>query len=218
MLATGLPTVAVKVLKTEYSNDANFVSKFKVEAQASAGLTHPNIVSVYDVCEDNGRYFIVMELVEGITLKEYIGHQHSIPWKEAVHFTVQILQALQHAHEKGIVHRDMKPQNIMLLQDGSIKVMDFGIARFSNNETKTMTDKAIGSVHYIAPEQARGDKTDGKADIYSVGVVLYEMLTGSVPFNGDSPVAIAMQHVNVPPRPLHILNPDILVHIFLVLE
>ena len=144
-------TVAIKILKDEFLGNSEFIRRFKNESKAIAVLSHPNIVKVNDVSFGDKIQYIVMEYIDGITLKEYIGHQHNIPWKEAVHFTVQILQALQHAHEKGIVHRDMKPQNIMLLQDGSIKVTDFGIARFSDNETRTMTDKAIGSVHYIAP-------------------------------------------------------------------
>ena len=202
-------TVAIKILKDEFLGNSEFIRRFKNESKAIAVLSHPNIVKVNDVSFGDKIQYIVMEYIDGITLKEYIGHQGVIPWKEAVHFTVQILQALQHAHEKGIVHRDMKPQNIMLLQDGSIKVMDFGIARFSNNETKTMTDKAIGSVHYIAPEQARGDKTDGKADIYSVGVMLYEMLTGKLPFEADSAVSVAIMQMQSDPKPLREINDNI---------
>ena len=201
--------VAVKILKNEYTKNDEFLQRFKNESKAIAVLSHPNIVKVYDVSFGDRIQYIVMEYIDGITLKEYISHQHVIPWKEAVHFTVQILQALQHAHEKGIVHRDMKPQNIMLLQDGSIKVTDFGIARFSNNETRTMTDKAIGSVHYIAPEQARGDNTDGKADIYSVGVMLYEMLTGKLPFDADSAVSVAIMQMQSDPKPLREINDKI---------
>ena len=202
-------TVAIKILKDEFLGNSEFIRRFKNESKAIAVLSHPNIVKVNDVSFGDKIQYIVMEYIDGITLKEYIGHQHSIPWKEAVHFTVQILQALQHAHEKGIVHRDMKPQNIMLLQDGSIKVTDFGIARFSNNETRTMTDKAIGSVHYIAPEQARGDNTDGKADIYSVGVMLYEMLTGKLPFEADSAVSVAIMQMQAEPTPLREINEKI---------
>lgn len=202
-------TVAIKILKDEFLGNSEFIRRFKNESKAIAVLSHPNIVKVYDVSFGDRIQYIVMEYIDGITLKEYISHQHVIPWKEAVHFTVQILQALQHAHEKGIVHRDMKPQNIMLLQDGSIKVTDFGIARFSNNETRTMTDKAIGSVHYIAPEQARGDNTDGKADIYSVGVMLYEMLTGKLPFDADSAVSVAIMQMQSDPRPLREINDKI---------
>ena len=202
-------TVAIKILKDEFLGNSDFIRRFKNESKAIAVLSHPNIVKVYDVSFGDRLQYIVMEYIDGITLKEYISHQHVIPWKEAVHFTVQILQALQHAHEKGIVHRDMKPQNIMLLQDGSIKVTDFGIARFSNNETRTMTDKAIGSVHYIAPEQARGDNTDGKADIYSVGVMLYEMLTGKLPFDADSAVSVAIMQMQNDPKPLREINDKI---------
>lgn len=202
-------TVAIKILKDEFLGNSEFIRRFKNESKAIAVLSHPNIVKVNDVSFGDKIQYIVMEYIDGITLKEYIGHQHSIPWKEAVHFTVQILQALQHAHEKGIVHRDMKPQNIMLLQDGSIKVTDFGIARFKDGETRTMTDKAIGSVHYIAPEQARGDNTDGKADIYSVGVMLYEMLTGKLPFEADSAVSVAIMQMQSEPVPLREINEKI---------
>lgn len=202
-------TVAIKILKDEFLGNSEFIRRFKNESKAIAVLSHPNIVKVFDVSFGDKMQYIVMEYIDGITLKEYISHQHVIPWKEAVHFTVQILQALQHAHEKGIVHRDMKPQNIMLLQDGTIKVTDFGIARFFNNETRTMTDKAIGSVHYIAPEQARGDSTDGKADIYSVGVMLYEMLTGKLPFEADSAVSVAIMQMQTDPTPLRELNDKI---------
>ena len=202
-------TVAIKILKDEFLGNEEFIRRFKNESKAIAVLSHPNIVKVYDVSFGDRIQYIVMEYIDGITLKEYISHQHVIPWKEAVHFTVQILQALQHAHEKGIVHRDVKPQNIMLLQDGTIKVTDFGIARFSNTETRTMTDKAIGSVHYIAPEQARGDITDGKADIYSVGVMLYEMLTGKLPFEADSAVSVAIMQLQNDPKPLRDINDQI---------
>ena len=202
-------TVAIKILKDEFLGNSEFIRRFKNESKAIAVLSHPNIVKVNDVSFGDKIQYIVMEYIDGITLKEYISHQHVIPWKEAVHFTVQILQALQHAHEKGIVHRDMKPQNIMLLQDGTIKVTDFGIARFSDNETRTMTDKAIGSVHYIAPEQARGDNTDGKADIYSVGVMLYEMLTGKLPFEADSAVSVAIMQMQNDPKPLREINDKI---------
>ena len=171
-------TVAVKILKDEFLASEEFRRRFKNESKAIAVLSHPNIVKVYDVSYGDKLQYIVMEYVEGITLKEYIEQQGVISWKETVHFTTQILRALQHAHDKGIVHRDIKPQNIMLLENGTIKVTDFGIARFSRSETRTMTDTAIGSVHYISPEQARGDITDDKSDIYSVGVVMYELLTG----------------------------------------
>ena len=164
-------TVAIKILKDEFLGNEEFIRRFKNESKAIAVLSHPSIVKVYDVSFGDRIHYIVEEYIDGITLKDYLEQQKQIPWKEAIHFTVQILNALQHAHQKGIVHRDIKPQNIMLLQDGTIKVTDFGIARFAHSETRTMTDKAIGSVHYIAPEQARGDVVDGKTDIYSVGVM-----------------------------------------------
>lgn len=172
-------------------------------------LSHPNIVKVYDVSFGDMIQYIVMEYIDGITLKEYIDQQGIIEWKDAIHLTAQILKALQHAHECGIVHRDIKPQNIMLLQDGTIKVTDFGIARFSDKSTRTMTEQAIGSVHYIAPEQARGDATDGKTDIYSVGVMLYEMLTGKLPFDGDSAVTIALMQLQSTPKHPREINPGI---------
>ncbi len=201
--------VAIKILKEEFLANEEFRRRFKNESKAIAVLSHPNIVKVYDVSFGDRLQYIVMEYIEGITLKEYIEQQKVINWKEAVHFTTQILRALQHAHDKGIVHRDVKPQNIMLLQNGNIKVTDFGIARFSRGETRTMTESAIGSVHYISPEQARGEITDDKADIYSVGVVLYEMITGKLPFESDSAVSVAimqLQNEAVHPREI---NPQI---------
>jgi len=201
--------VAVKILKEEFLSSEESRRRFKNESKAIAVLSHPNIVKVYDVSFGDRIQYIVMEYVEGITLKEYIEQQKVVNWKEAVHFVSQILLALQHAHDKGIVHRDIKPQNIMLLQDGTIKVADFGIARFSRDGTKTMTEDAIGSVHYISPEQARGELTDDKADIYSMGVVMYEMLTGQLPFQSDNAVSIAimqLQQEAVPPREI---NPEI---------
>ncbi len=187
--------VAVKILKEEYLANEEFRRRFKNESKAIAMLSHPNIVKVYDVSYGDRLQYIVMEYVEGITLKEYIEQRRVIPWKEAVHFLTQILRALQHAHDRGVVHRDIKPQNIMLLHSGNIKVTDFGIARFSRSETRTMSENAIGSVHYISPEQARGDFTDEKTDIYSVGVVLYEMLTGELPFQSDSTVSVAIMQL-----------------------
>lgn len=192
-------TVAVKILKDEFLASEEFRRRFKNESKAIAVLSHPNIVKVYDVSYGDKLQYIVMEYVEGITLKEYIEQQGVISWKETVHFTTQILRALQHAHDKGIVHRDIKPQNIMLLENGTIKVTDFGIARFSRSETRTMTDTAIGSVHYISPEQARGDITDDKSDIYSVGVVMYEMLTGQLPFQSDNSVSVAIMQLQTDP-------------------
>lgn len=201
--------VAIKILKDEYLNNEEFIRRFKNESKAIAMLSHPNIVKVYDVSFGDMIQYIVMEYIDGITLKEYIDRQGIIEWKDALHLATQILKALQHAHECGIVHRDIKPQNIMLLQDGTIKVTDFGIARFSDKATRTMTEQAIGSVHYIAPEQARGDVTDGKTDIYSVGVMLYEMLTGKLPFDGDSAVTVALMQLQSTPKHPREVNPGI---------
>ncbi len=203
--------VAVKILKEEYLANEEFTRRFKNESKAIAILSHPNIVKVYDVSFGERLQYIVMEYIDGITLKEYIDQQKDIRWKEAVHFTVQILRALQHAHDKGIVHRDIKPQNIMLLPDGTIKVTDFGIARFSRTDARltSASDKAIGSVHYISPEQARGEITDEKADIYSVGVMLYEMLTGQLPFEADNAVSIAIMQLQAEPKHPREINPQI---------
>ncbi len=201
--------VAIKILKDEFLDNEDFIRRFKNESKAIAVLNHPNIVRVYDVSFGDMIQYIVMEYIDGITLKEYIDMQKVLDWKETVHLTTQILKALQHAHENGIVHRDIKPHNIMLLQDGTIKVTDFGIARFSSNATRTMTEQAIGSVHYIAPEQARGEKTDGKTDIYSVGVMMYEMLTGTLPFDGDSAVSVALMQLQAKPKLPREINPDI---------
>ena len=201
--------VAVKILKEEFLANEEFRRRFKNESKAIAVLSHPNIVKVYDVSYGDRIQFIVMECVDGITLKEYIQQQGVINYKEAVFFVTQILRALQHAHDKGIVHRDIKPQNIMLLENGAIKVTDFGIARFSSSETRTMTDSTIGSVHYISPEQARGDITDDKADIYSVGVMLYEMLTGKLPFESDNTVSVAIMQLQQDPVKPREINPSI---------
>ena len=192
--------VAIKILKDEYLSNEEFKRRFKNESKAIAVLSHPNIVRVYNVSFGDRLQYIVMEYVDGITLKEYIEQQGVINWKEAVHFTGQILAALQHAHDKGIVHQDIKPQNIMLLQDGTIKVTDFGIARFSRMDSNTTSENAIGSVHYISPEQARGEMTDDKADIYSVGVVMYEMLTGTLPFQSDNAVSVALMQLQQDPK------------------
>lgn len=199
--------VAIKVLKTEYSNDQNFVSRFRVEAQASAGLTHPNIVSVYDVCEDNGRNFIVMELVEGITLKEYINLNGRLSMDQAIDFSIQIASGLEAAHQHHVIHRDIKPQNIIVSKTGTLKITDFGIAKAATSNT--LSTSGMGSVHYISPEQARGGYSDERSDIYSLGITMYEMVTGRVPFEGDTNVAIALMHIQtdiVPPREYY---PDI---------
>ncbi len=201
--------VAIKILKEEFLANEEFRRRFKNEAKAIAVLSHPNIVKVYDVSFGDRLQYIVMEYIEGITLKEYIEQQKAVNWKEAVHFVNQILKALQHAHDKGIVHRDIKPQNIILLQDGTIKVSDFGIARFSRGDTRTMTESAIGSVHYISPEQARGEITDDKADLYSVGVVMYEMLTGQLPFQSDSAVSVAIMQLQQEAKRPREINPEI---------
>lgn len=201
--------VAVKILKDEFADNSEFLRRFRNESKAISVLSHPNIVKVCDVSFGDRIQYIVMEYIEGITLKTHLERNHPLKWQEAIHFTTQILNALQHAHSKGIIHRDIKPQNIMLLPDGTIKVMDFGIARFSDSQTHTMTDKAIGSVHYIAPEQARGDITDEKADIYSVGVMLYEMLTGQLPFEADNAVSVAIMQLQSQPQPPKDINPSI---------
>lgn len=202
--------VAIKILKDEYLENEEFSRRFKNESKAIAILSHPNIVKVYDVFFSDKLMYIVMEYIEGITLKDYIKQQKIVDWKEAVHFTTQILRALQHAHDKGIVHRDIKPQNIMVLQNGNIKVADFGIARFARSETRTITENsAIGSVHYISPEQASGELTDAQADIYSVGIVLYEMITGRLPFDSASTVSVALMQVRAEPVRPRDINPMI---------
>ena len=201
--------VAIKILKDEFLGNREFIRRFKNESKAIAVLSHPNIVKVYDVSFGTKIQYIVMEYIDGITLKEYISQQKIIGWKDAIYFVRQILSALIHAHGKGVIHRDIKPQNIMLLKDGTIKVTDFGIARFSRNETQTMTDRAIGSVHYISPEQAKGSVIDEKADIYSVGVMLYEMLTGKLPFEADNAVSVAIMQMQAKPKPLREINLDI---------
>ncbi len=201
--------VAIKILKPELAQDEEIRNRFHDESQAVAKLNHPNIVNVFDVNQSDGVEYIVMELIEGITLKQYMRKRgSSLNWREALHFMSQILQALRHAHSRGIIHRDIKPQNIMVLRDGSVKVADFGIARITDSQ-RTMTQEALGSVHYISPEQARGSNIDARSDLYSAGVVLYEMLTGTLPYNGDSPVAVVLQHVQSIPTPPRAINPDI---------
>ncbi|MFT3951956.1 MAG: Stk1 family PASTA domain-containing Ser/Thr kinase [Oscillospiraceae bacterium] len=187
--------VAVKILKNEFSGSEEFLRRFRNESKAIAVLSHPNIVKIFDLGFSDEIQYIVMEFIDGITLKEFIEQQGVLRWKDSLHFITQILRALQHAHDRGIVHRDIKPQNIMIFADGTVKVMDFGIARFSRVDGKTLSDKTIGSVHYISPEQARGDVTDERSDIYSVGAMLYEMLTGRKPFDGDNPVSVALMHM-----------------------
>ena len=193
--------VAVKILKDRYNVDREFVSRFELESQAAASLSHNNIVSVYDVGYEDGIHYIVMELLDGITLKDYISIHGMLPWKQALDFSIQICDAMDHAHKKGIVHRDIKPQNIMVTADNVLKVTDFGIARTANKDITTEDNTAIGSVHYISPEQARGGYVDASSDIYSMGVVMYEMLTGRVPFDGDSHVSIALMHMREEPVP-----------------
>ena len=200
--------VAIKILKDEFSQDAEFRRRFHAESQAVAMLSHPNIVSVYDVSHSGDTDYIVMELIDGITLKQYMEQKGQLNWRETLHFSTQIAKALEHAHSRGIIHRDIKPHNIMVLKDGSVKVADFGIARITSAQS-TLTREALGSVHYISPEQARGSRVDKRSDLYSLGVVMYEMLTGRPPFDGDSPVAVAIQHINGTPVLPTEINPDI---------
>ncbi|NLY43576.1 MAG: Stk1 family PASTA domain-containing Ser/Thr kinase [Clostridiaceae bacterium] len=201
--------VAVKILRHELTEDREFISRFNVESQAAASLSHPNIVSVYDVGQQDDIYYIVMEYIDGITLKELINKNGALPWKDALNFSIQICSALEHAHKKHIVHRDIKPHNIMITKDGMVKVTDFGIARAATSTTVTLGGNTIGSVHYFSPEQARGGYTDEKSDIYSLGVVMYELLTGRVPFDGESPVAVAIKHIQEEPIPPRNINKNI---------
>lgn len=200
--------VAIKILKDELSGDADFKRRFRTESQAVAMLSHPNIVAVYDVSRSGNIEYIVMELIEGITLKQYINRKGLLNWKEALHFATQVAKALSHAHSRGIVHRDIKPHNIMILKDGSVKVADFGIARLQSTQN-TLTQEALGSVHYISPEQAKGSHVDARSDIYSLGVVMYEMLTSHLPFEGDSAVSVAIQHISAIPLMPREINPEI---------
>ena len=199
--------VAVKILKSDLAEDADFRRRFRDESQAVAMLSHPNIVSVYDVSHGEIEY-IVMELIDGITLKQYMERRGQLNWREALHFITQIMKGISHAHSRGIIHRDIKPQNIMVLRDGSVKVADFGIACLSNS-AQTMTQQALGSVHYISPEQAKGERTDVRSDVYSAGVVLYEMLCNRLPFEGDSAVSVAIQHLSSVALPPREINPDV---------
>ena len=200
--------VAVKILKDDYLNDAEFRRRFHGESQAVAMMSHPNIVSVYDVSKNDGIDYIVMELIDGITLKQYMDQRSPLSWRETLHFAMQIAKALEHAHSRSIVHRDIKPHNVMILKDGSVKVADFGIARVASAQN-TLTKEALGSVHYISPEQARGARVDNRSDIYSLGVVMYEMLTGRPPYDGETPVSVAIQHINGTPLSPSLLNSDI---------
>ncbi len=202
-------SVAVKALRQEYVDNAEMLSRFRNESKAVSLLSHPNIVQVFDVSLVGDQPCIIMEYIEGITLKEYIEQEGRIGWKMAVHFVVQILRGLSHAHDKGIIHQDIKPHNIMLLSDGTVKITDFGIAQLSRTPTRQNSEQAIGSVHYISPEQARGEQTDASTDIYSVGVMLYEMLTGKLPFEADSPVSVAIKQIESEATPPTKLNPDI---------
>ena len=202
--------VAIKILKSDLAQDAEFRRRFHDESQAVAMLSHPNIVAVYDVSHSDDLDYIVMELIDGITLKQYMQKKgEPLNWREALHFITQIMKGLSHAHSRGIIHRDIKPHNIMVLRDGSVKVADFGIARLTSAAQNTLTQEALGSVHYISPEQARGSYIDARSDIYSAGVVLYEMLTGRLPYEGDSPISVAIQHINSIPLSPREINPDI---------
>ena len=200
--------VAIKILKSDLADNADFRRRFHDESQAVAQLSHANIVSVYDLSTNPDREYIVMELIDGITLKQYMERRGRMDWRESLHFITQIMRGLSHAHSRGIIHRDIKPQNIMVLRDGSVKVADFGIACLAN-QGQTLTQEALGSVHYISPEQARGDRIDARSDIYSAGVVLYEMLTGRLPFEGDSAVSVAIQHLSSVPLAPRDIDPSI---------
>ena len=200
--------VAIKILKSDLAQNEEFRRRFNAESQAVAQLSHPNIVSVYDVSRGGDMEYIVMELIDGITLKQYMEKRGQLNWRESLHFITQIMRGLSHAHSRGIIHRDIKPQNIMVLRDGSVKVADFGIACLAN-ASQTLTQEALGSVHYISPEQARGDRIDARSDIYSAGVVLYEMLTGRLPFEGDSAVSVAIQHLSSVPLAPRDIDPSI---------
>ena len=200
--------VAVKIMREDMLADEEFRSRFCAEAHAVAMLSHPNIVAVYDVSHSDAMEYIVMELVEGITLRQYMDRRGALAWREVLHFTKQIAKAIAHAHERGIIHRDIKPQNVMMLRDGTVKVADFGIAALEN-EIYENNGQAVGSIHYIAPEQARGECPDARSDIYSLGVMMYEMLTGGLPFTGNTLGEIAVQHMNAKPVPPHEKNPEI---------
>ena len=201
--------VAVKILRDEFTTDEEFIKRFAAEAQSAASLTHPNIVSIYDVGNEGNLYYIVMELIKGKTLKEIINESGPLPWKWSVNIAIQIASALETAHRNRIIHRDIKPHNIIITEDGIAKVTDFGIAKAVSNSTITAFGTTIGSVHYFSPEHARGGYTDAKSDLYSLGVVMYEMLTGTVPFDADTPVSIALKHMQETPKEPRELNEDI---------
>ena len=200
--------VAIKVLKSEFTSDATFVSKFKMEAQAAAGLSHPNIVNIYDVVDEGDIHFIVMELVEGITLKSYITKKGHLDVKEAIGIAIQVASGIEAAHEQHIIHRDIKPQNMLISMDGKVKVADFGIARAVSSQTMNAAT-VVGSVHYISPEQARGGYSDERSDLYSLGITMFEMVTGHVPFEGDNTVTVALAHLEEPMPDPRTLNPDV---------
>ncbi len=201
--------VALKVLRPEFREDKDFISRFQAEAQSAGSLSHPNIVSIYDVGQDGDLDYIVMEYVEGVTLKQYMEAKGIIPWREAVDYAAQICAGLEHAHRNGIIHKDIKPHNVIITREGTLKITDFGIAKVISSSTIKTGNATMGSVHYFSPEQARGGYTDNKTDIYSLGVVLYEMVTGKLPFQGDTAIAIAMQHIEKNPVPPRSINPDI---------
>lgn len=201
--------VAVKILRSEFTDDEEFVKRFRIEAQAAASLSHPNIVSIFDVGHDENIHYIVMEFIDGITLKEYISQMGALPWREAVKIAIQICSAIEQAHKNHIVHRDIKPHNILITREGIAKVTDFGIARAVSSATITMVGSTIGSVHYFSPEQARGSFTDEKSDLYSLGITIYEMVTGKVPFDGESPVAVALKHIQEKAERPSDVNPSV---------
>ena len=201
--------VAIKVLRPEYRDDEEFIKRFKIEAQSAGSLSHPNIVSIYDVGNEDDIEYIVMEYVEGITLKQFLSTKSTIPWKEAVDYASQICSGLEHAHKKGIVHKDIKPENVIITKEGILKITDFGIAKALNQGTITTGGLTMGSVHYFSPEQARGGFTDAKTDLYSLGILLYEMIAGKLPFEGDSAISVAMQHLEKDPVRPSIYNPSI---------
>ncbi len=201
--------VAIKVLRPEFREDKEFISRFKVEAQSAGSLSHPNVVSIFDVGQDGDLDYIVMEYVEGVTLKQYVEATGVIPWREAVDYAAQICAGLDHAHKKGIIHKDIKPHNIIITREGTVKITDFGIAKVISSSTITTGNATMGSVHYFSPEQARGGYMDHKTDIYSLGVVMYEMVTGKLPFEGDTAISIAMQHIEKEPDAPTALNPTV---------